>query len=367
MAEGTAPDTKGLVVSNKPLAAKVTNMDGRNFLGSLAAELHIAIAEECDEKTLLNLRRVCRSLAEDTNDVFVKGFFGTTHHELTVESMEKLCAITRIPSIARHIHTLSLDIGQRHWRPNESQNIHRELPHWRAKKQGTLRVQSWRHSRKTAIDFHLLTTALLQSNHTLRKLSIRLDEVHVDPVFAAQDLSSEDRERLGQVCSTLETLDVVLHHDEDPAAFAQVDELYGLLRVSSLQAFSVASYGYAGVTHLYQTLGATQLRSLQLQDESFSTSADLIEVLEHYHESLERLSLRGVTNHDTNRWPTVLQYIRDNMSLEELNVYCVDAYFGYHQFGTEGIVRFTLRLQPSAMKERLTELLVPFSDETEDF
>ncbi|KAF2208189.1 hypothetical protein CERZMDRAFT_87918 [Cercospora zeae-maydis SCOH1-5] len=360
----------------------VTAVNTKNFLGNVAAELHIAIAEECDDKELLSLRRACRKSAEDTSDVFAKRFFATARHCLTADSIKKLCDITGITWIARHIETLDIDISRRHLDQIMKGKSQEEQVQIRAKRVKDLKRLTEAlqrlstlgagsilvlHAFHSTVDFHCVGTALLRSNHAPRKLRVELVAVDGTSMINSPTLSSEDLGRFGRVWRRLETLDLDLPYVYD--FFASKHPIMQLVRVihsaSSLKSLSVKADGFPGVASFYKTLGATHLRTLEMKDEELST-AELIKILEHYRHSLRKLSLSNVTLDRPDGWCAVLQKIRDDMQLEQLSVREVDHHESGipYRFGAERAREFSLNLQPSAMSERLTELLVvaPFSD-----
>ncbi|CAK1360426.1 unnamed protein product [Cercospora beticola] len=373
-------ENAGLDVAHN-IVTEIVPKSRRGF-GSLPTELHIAIVEDCDDYTLLSLRRVCQNLALDTNDIFAKRFFTTVYHCLIQDSMDRLSAIAHTPRIARHITTLSLDIGLKQCRKikkrktrvkpgdwmfvkgdhqmEDSSQLAEALRQLSALDAGSVVVA---HSANSAIDLHCLTTALLRSNHALRKLRIDVNDVHIIPSSELQNLSLDDLERRRTVWSKLEVLELDLFYDEDPSAFSQVTDFIGVLNsASSLQNLTVTSYCSPGVTDLYKTLGADQLRTLELEGEVLS-SADLCSVLEHYRSSLKQLSFTHITLHELHGWRTVLRKIRNDMQLEKLSVFHVDDSESGHsqRFGTYREEGFSFNLQPSAMREKLTILLKLFS------
>ncbi|KAM3421354.1 hypothetical protein BST61_g1751 [Cercospora zeina] len=354
----------------------------KNFMGNIPAELHIAIAEECDDEALLSLRRVCRQVTQDTSDVFAKRFFATTRHCLTAHSIKRLCTITGVARIARHIETLDIDIGSQHF---EQMMVGKDQKQ-RAKTRATRRKYLKRltealrrlsalgagsilvlHTFDCTIDLHCVGTALLQSNHAPRKLRVALEQVEDYLSVKLPTLSPEDLAGFSRVWMRLETLELNLLNADH--SLVEQDSAMDFIRVlhsaAHLKSLSVTADGFPGVASLYRSLGATHLRELEMEEQELST-AELIQILEHYRHSLGKLKFAEIDLTEWDGWCAILQKIRDDMQLEQLSVQEV----GYaesgsiHRFGSGRARAFSLSLQPPAMRERLTELLVvaPISD-----
>lgn len=373
---------QGLDAADKPAA--VTAIKTKTNLLSLPAELQIAIAKECDDKTLLSLRRVCRKLEEDTIDVFAQCYFATLRHDLTPESIEKLYEISQVSRIARHAKVLKLNIHDRHpsqLRETSDANTYKqELEIHSADAEDSTRFAEALRSMSALgacsillidgndarVDFHALERALLESDHRLHKLRIKLWNPPADPIRISPDLSLEDLERLSRVGSRLEYLELELH--DKWKTIIQDTGIWTLLRsASNLQGLFVQGFSGEYMAELHTSLSATNLVSLVMQGGELPT-AELCEILERHSTSLRRLTLVGVVLDapvlDTKEWCTVLQKITDDLQLEELNVRhagCKDPDGwgppGMHFFGVEHVYEFALRLPPLEMRQRLTELI----------
>ncbi|GIZ46062.1 hypothetical protein CKM354_000920100 [Cercospora kikuchii] len=376
-------DDEGLSATKK--SAAVPGGKTKRALGSLAAELHIAIAEVCGNRALLKLRRVCRTLAEDTSDVFSKRFFGAVSHRLTVESMEKLCAITKVPRIARHVEILSLDISDRNLDPGRKRPTRKQ----RSKVAATrTRISSGLtealqrldalgagstlvvHSLETAIDFRCVGTALLQCNYAPRKLRIDLEDAVEAPWPHSQTLSSMSLAGLSRTWSKLEDLNLDVTFPFRVTSANPVMDFTRVLRdAPNMKRLSVTADSCPGVASFYKNLRASHLRCLEMDYEDLPT-LDLLQILGHYQASLKKLSLARITLDHPDGWCTVLQKIRDDMQLEELSVDDVDFHFGLdfagQIFGAKRVRYFSLDLQSSEMRDRLNELMVVASDADAD-
>ncbi|KAF2208168.1 hypothetical protein CERZMDRAFT_87900 [Cercospora zeae-maydis SCOH1-5] len=79
-----------------------------SYLGHLAAEIHICIAQNLGKEDLRSLRRVSRALAEDTFDVFAEKNFKHVSYYFTTQSLGRLRDISATPQFARYVESIAL-------------------------------------------------------------------------------------------------------------------------------------------------------------------------------------------------------------------------------------------------------------------
>lgn len=77
------------------------------YLGRLAAELHISIAQNLEKKDLRSLRRLSRSLAKDTFDIFAEKNFTCLSCRFTTRSLKNARKISATPHFVRHVKTIA--------------------------------------------------------------------------------------------------------------------------------------------------------------------------------------------------------------------------------------------------------------------
>ncbi|GIZ46036.1 hypothetical protein CKM354_000917800 [Cercospora kikuchii] len=93
------------------------------YLGRLAAEIHIEIAKILEKEDLRSLRRVSRSLGKDTFDVFAAKNFSNLSCRFTTRSLENVRNISTTPHFVKHVKTIAFDAGSG-YKPELSWPLH---------------------------------------------------------------------------------------------------------------------------------------------------------------------------------------------------------------------------------------------------
>ncbi|KAI5365375.1 hypothetical protein Slin14017_G052650 [Septoria linicola] len=293
-------------------------------LGNLAAEIHIAIADNLDGTSLLHLRLVCRALAKDTTDVFAKRSFSVMKCDNTrLQSLLRLQNVCQVPYFSKHIKTVCARRDPRYYgvsSPEQLEEASNVLVHCfrllaEVDAGKALEIQGCDTARET----DAVSRALLISGHKLDDMAFNLARWNSGQVpFRA--LESREISGLRDLWSELKSLTV--SWDAKPTVFCS--QGYATFRrllenTAQLERFELVGYRAYRVPALppvQMHLRTGTLRVLRLAKFE-TTSAELLRCILHFRKTLKDLKLSTLTINETDEkaWPNLFEQLCDELSL----------------------------------------------------
>ncbi|USW51593.1 hypothetical protein Slin15195_G049120 [Septoria linicola] len=280
-------------------------------LGNLAAEIHIAIADNLDGTSLLHLRLVCRALAKDTTDVFAKRSFSVMKCDNTrLQSLLRLQNVCQVPYFSKHIKTVCARRDPRYYgvsSPEQLEEASNVLVHCfrllaEVDAGKALEIQGCDTARET----DAVSRALLISGHKLDDMAFDLARENSGQVpFRA--LESREISGLRDLWSELKSL----------TGYATFRRL--LENTAQLERFELVGYRAYRVPALppvQMHLRTGTLRVLRLAKFE-TTSAELLRCILHFRKTLKDLKLSSLTINETDEkaWPNLFEQLCDELSL----------------------------------------------------
>ncbi|KAI5364902.1 Putative leucine-rich repeat domain superfamily [Septoria linicola] len=336
--------------------------------GQLAAELHIAIAQRCNGEQLLALRQVCRNLAKDTTDVFARHFFTYVSCDIDGESLQRLCDLSAVGYLARHIRTLSLSVrGVADFVYHASEVVllaqsMKALTKLGAAKELHVEACPWltRRAMKTlappptdlTFNIDIVHEAMISSSFVPSKFR------YESPMPLDLPQSSLNPQAVDQLCQIWAHLEHV-QFSIDSGDWATAPNFPKLLQsATKLRTLGIFGYNSRGALDIFSWLRTSTLRSLSLSQDTLC-SQELCDILTRFASSLKRLELVCIDLVEENGWLKVLEHIRDHMHLDHLSVRSVKSGLDdvLMHFGIAFRTEFTIQGRPLEMRVQLDALL----------